>query len=253
MNTSVKLLVVTLAFGVLHPNAYGMPPTLQQYIAGHSGLRVSGTVIACAGGGKAVSMGDTNFPIAIYFYPIPDAAHFHYFESDSVDINPRDYSQYREKSLPIVPLFNGCLRRFKRGPLSHEVWGIVSDEAGGRLLLSNPIRLKYPVQQTQMGNELVHIQTNRTEPIFRWTDGAVKNNAIYFEVVSDSAGNLISGTYTDEKHWQFYHLDNVMFKIHDVHPPPTLEPETAYTFTLMGVSKDNWVNMMARKPFTTGK
>lgn len=253
MNASVKLFAATVVLLSVHAKGYGAPPTLQQYIADHPQLQVSGTVVACAGGGKAVSMGDSAFPISIYFYPIPGATNFHYFEADSADVDPRDRSQYVEKSPPIAPMFNGYLRRFKRGPVSHEVWGIVSYEAGGRLLLSNPIHVKFPRQPTQMGNELVDIQTNGTEPVFRWNDGRVKANAIYFEVVSDSAGNLISGTYTLEKHWQFYNLDNVVFNIHDVHPPPTLDPKTTYMFTLMGVSKDNWVNLMARKPFTTGE
>lgn len=198
-------------------------------------------------------MDDNALPISIYFYPIPGATNFHYFEADSADTDARDRSRYVWKSLPIAPVFNGYLRRFKRGPVSHGVWGIVSYEAGGRLLLSNPIHVKLANQPTQMANELVDIQTNGTEPMFRWEDGAVKANAIYFEVVSDSAGNLLSGTYTLEKRWQFYHLDNVVFNIHDVHPPPTLNPETAYTFTLMGVSKDNWVNLMAQTQFTTEK
>jgi len=119
--------------------------------------------------------------------------------------------------------------------------------------LSNPIRLKLTSKPTQMANDLLDIRTNGTEPAFQWKDGAVKKNAIYFEVVSDPAQNLISGTYTVEKRWQFYHLDNVVMNIHDIHPPPVLNAGATYTFTLMGVSEDNWVNLMARKEFTTGR
>jgi hypothetical protein len=72
-------------------------------------------------------------------------------------------------------------------------------------------------------------------------------------VVSDTAGNLVSGTYTEQKHFQFYGLNNVVMNGHDVQPPPTSRPDSAYTFTLMGVSKDNWVNLMAMEPFTTAK
>lgn len=72
-------------------------------------------------------------------------------------------------------------------------------------------------------------------------------------MVSDAAGNLISGTYTEQKHFQFYNLSNVVMNIHDVRPPPTLQTNATYTFTLMGVSEDNWVNLMAMKPFTIGK
>lgn len=252
MKSFAKILVIILAFLCVHMNGLGAPMTLRQYIATHPKLKVSGRVIACAGGGDAVSMGDKAFPVSIYFYPIPGATNFHYFESDSPDIDPKDSTRYRERSLEIAPVFNGYLRRFKRGPVADELWGLVSYEAGGRLLLSNPIRLKLASKPTQMANDLVTMEPHGTTPKFEWQDGRVNENAIYFQVVSDTAGDLISGTYTEQRHFQFYNLTNVVFNIHDIQPPPTLRAATTYTFTLMGVSADNWVNLMAQKQFATG-
>ena len=77
------------------------------------------------------------------------------------------------------------------------------------------------------------------------------DNIIYFEVVADSLGNLVSGTYTYDKHWKFYDLSNVVLNIHDVTPPPELTPNAKYKFTLMGVSEDNWVHLAGEKEFVT--
>lgn len=133
------------------------------------------------------------------------------------------------------------------------MWGVVTYQENDRLVLSNPIRIKLTTKPTQMANKLVNIEAGVTEPKFRWQDGAVKENAIYFQVVSVAAGNLISGTYTEQKHIQFYYFSNVVVDIHDVRPASTPQTSATYTFTLMGVSEDNWVKLMAQKPFTTGK
>lgn len=253
MNTPAKSLLAALAVWGVHLNSQAAPQSLQQFMAEHPTVENSQKVIACAASGKEVSMGDEKFSISVYFYPVPGATDFHYFESSSVDMDAKDYSKYRPATLELAPVFNGYLRRFKHGPVTNEVWGVVTYQVNDRLILSNPIRVKLTTKPTQMANELVTIEAGVTEPKFRWQDGAVKENAIYFQVVSDAAGNLVSGTYTEQRHFQFYNLSNVVMNIHDVRPPPTLQTNTTYTFTLMGVSEDNWVNLMAMKPFTTGK
>lgn len=253
MNNVAKNLLMALALWSFHLNSVAASQSLQQFVDEHPKIESSHKVIACAAGGKEVSMGDEQFPLSIYFYPVPGATNFHYFESSSANINARDFSKYRLAAVELAPVFNGYLRRFKHGPVTNEVWGVVTYQVNDRLVLSNPIRIKLTTKPTQMANELVNIEAGVTEPKFRWQDGTLKENAIYFQVVSDAAGNLISGTYTEEKHFQFYNLSNVVVNIHDVRPPPTLQTNTTYTFTLMGVSEDNWVNLMAQKPFTTGK
>lgn len=261
MKIPIKLLLASLAVlgfnGVPNVRA-AEPQTLQQVVAAHPKYDAQQKVIACAAGGPEVAMGNDPFPISIYFYPPPGATNFRYFESDTADIQAQDLTQYREqvvdgKQLALAPMFNGYLRRFRHGPLAGEVWGVVSYELNGALVLCNPIRFKQATKPTQMGNDLVSVAATGTTPKFQWQDGRVKENTIYFQVVSDAAGNLVSGTYTEQKHFQFYNLSNVVMNIHDVQPHPTLRPDSTYTFTLMGVSEDNWVNLMAMKPFTTAK
>ena len=79
----------------------------------------------------------------------------------------------------------------------------------------------------------------------------IPENVIYFQVISDTDNNLISGTYTIEKNFTFYDLDNVVFNITDPNANPTLEPNKTYNFTLMGVSEDNWVNLFMEKELRT--
>jgi hypothetical protein len=62
---------------------------------------------------------------------------------------------------------------------------------------------------------------------------------------------LISGTYTYDKFWLFYELSNVVLNIKVQDPPPVLHPNRKYTFTVMGVSENNWVNLIGEKTFIT--
>ncbi|MFT4602312.1 MAG: hypothetical protein ACI857_002498, partial [Arenicella sp.] len=75
-------------------------------------------------------------------------------------------------------------------------------------------------------------------------------NVIYFQVIADKHGNLVSGTYTINKFFNFYDLTNVVINIKEF-PIPFLDNGEHYTFTLMAVSDDNWVNVAATKEFTT--
>ena len=85
-------------------------------------------------------------------------------------------------------------------------------------------------------------------PIFSWEDGIIKENAIFFEVISEANDELLSGTYTFERHFQYYILDNVVLNITE-EEPPILQANTPYNFTLMGVSEDNWVNLFIQRGF----
>jgi hypothetical protein len=90
--------------------------------------------------------------------------------------------------------------------------------------------------------------STREMPVFMWDDGAIKENKIYFEVISNTKDELLSGTYTFQKRFQYYKLDNVVLNITQG-IPPQLNPIHSYNFTLMGVSEDNWVNLFIEKSF----
>lgn len=216
------------------------------------GSTITDSLIACAVGGQKGFMEDAEFPISILFYPEGNATDFQYFESTSATIDPADFSQYEKMDLSDSPIFNGYLRQFKRAKIEQNLWGRVTFIKDGNLHVSNAIRLKYDDKPTEYNPSLLAInQSDKQSPIFTWEDGQINENAIYFHALLDEENNLISGTYTFEKRFQFYDLSNVVLNIRAVEPAPVLADNATYKFVLMGVSVDNWVNLVLDATFQT--
>ena len=223
---------------------------LAEYIAENPDSRlVRDSLIACA-----ASMADVmvEFPIAIFFLPEGGASNFRYFETENIEADNSDLGNYEEMELGTEPVFNGYLRRFPRPAISANTWGIVSyKREDGNIYISNPIRLKYNDLPTEHNSDLVTIdQTESLSPFFTWEDGSIDENEIYFQVISEDNGDLLSGTYTYDKSFRFYDVSNVVLNIRDVTPAPMLENGKEYGFLLMAVSVDNWVNLVIEKGFT---
>jgi len=222
--------------------------TLQTYIDQYSDLEQE-ILIACAASEPA---SNTEFDISVFFYPYHGAQDYRYFESATAAIDEYDYTNYKEIEWETLPVFNGYLRRFPHPGYENERWGIVTYLTDGKIHVCDPIRLKQISKPTEYAPEKLEIDlTTPTEPLFSWEDDNDPETIIYFQVVSDEDGNLISGTYTYEKHWQFYDLSNVVLNIKEQDPQPVLHPDRTYNFTLMTVSEDNWVNLVCEKSFDT--
>lgn len=214
-----------------------------------TGRVIPDSLIACA-----ASSGDLSeeLPLSVFFYPEGSATDFRYFETNGPVNDPDDFSAYREVVLETQPVFNGYLRRFFRPTSSENAWSIVTFMRDGDLYWSNPIRMKINNLPTEHNNDLLSIdQADNLSPVFSWEDGAIDDNVIYFQVVSDAEGNLISGTYTYERNFRFYDTSNVVLNIRDTEPAPALEANSDYNFLLMAVSDDNWVNLIATRDFST--
>jgi hypothetical protein len=214
-------------------------------------MDVSHQLIACAAGGEVGFMEDAQYPISVFFYPITGASDFRYFESADENIDIWDYSKFHERKLADEPVFNGYLRRFKHPSISKRIWGIVTYKVGNTLHICRAMNIKYADLPTEFTPQLLTTAENGINPQFDWQDGTIHDNAIYFEVVSDTLDNLVSGTYTYDRHFTFYDTSNVVLNIHSVNPPPVLDSNSRYIFTMMGVSYDNWVNQIIQKSFLT--
>lgn len=226
--------------------------SLSDYIQKSELTLIKDNLIACAAGGQKDFLEDEEKPTSIFFYPEGNAHTFKYFETDSGDIDSNDLSLYREKTLEEEPIFNGYLRRFIRGKNNAQIWGIVTFIKDESLHISNPIKIKLPDLPSEFNPSLLNINLNeKLSPGFSWDDGFIDETEIYFHVVSDSNGDLISGTYTYDKSFKFYDLSNVVLNIRDVEPIPELQLNESYTMTIMGVSIDNWVNLIIEKDFRT--
>jgi hypothetical protein len=222
---------------------------LEDYIALNSSLELD-DLVACAAGREEGFLGSAVKPTDVFFYPISGATDFRYYEAESV-ADSLDFSKYIRKDLDSEPLFNGYLWKFNNIPFSGERMGVVTYTTPGKMHICTPIRMKTNLKPTEVNPSLLTINNTSVNPSFSWEDGMIDENVIYFHIVSDANNNLISGTYTIEKNFTFYNLRNVVFNITDPNSNPQLEPNQDYTFTLMGVSEDNWVNLFFEKSFRT--
>ncbi len=224
---------------------------LGDFIAANSDFQiVQDSIIACALGGEGVTFTDSEDPVSILFFPEDEPTLIQYFETESSSSDPSDLSNYWLQDLVLEPIFNGYLQKFKRQATGEELSGIVSYLRNGKIYLSRPISLKDSYQPTENNPTLVTIETPESlSPLFTWENGMTPSHEIFFHVIQDADGNLLSGTYSLDNQFQFYKLDNIVLNIRDVNPPPTLMPSEEYFFTLMGVSDDNWVNLVAQKSF----
>ncbi|EAR00502.1 hypothetical protein FB2170_08354 [Maribacter sp. HTCC2170] len=194
-------------------------------------------VIACA----ASNLNDQK--VSVFFYPRTGAMNFQYFETETSLSDKNDLENYIKKAYPLKEIFNGYLMKFEI-EAETEKWAIVTYEEAGKTHLSNPIRLKQISKPTEYLPENISIGTASEMPLFSWQDGVYSDTKIYFQVVSDVDDNLLSGTYTYDKMFTYYELDNVVLNITKT-VPPILKTGDSYNFTLMGVSEDNWVNQFS--------
>jgi len=201
-------------------------------------------VIACASGSE------NEDEIIAYVYPRPGVTALRYFETNDVSVDKNDFTAYTEVVLESEDFFNGYLMKFTR-QTSRERWVILTFIEEGVLQLSNPILLKHKSQNTAFTQEVVVDQTDSEMPVFSWNASDQGEDAIYFQVLANDQNDLQSGTYTFDTHFQYYNLDNVVLNI-TRDQPADLVFGTNYSFTLMGVSEDNWVNTLDVVSFISG-
>ena len=212
-------------------------------------LSIKEDIIACAAGGQEQFATNDLFPVSILFYPMYGATDIRYFETSQPTDHHDDFENYIEQKLQVVPILGGHVMRILHPAVPHEVLGRVTFETEGTLHVSEGIRIKLTTKPSQYAPGLLEIQANKLNPRFTWQDGRIKDNDIYFQAIHDKNNELVSGTYTRDKRFNFYDLSNVVINIHDINPPPTLQEREEYTFLVMGISKDNWVNFIANKKF----
>jgi hypothetical protein len=196
-----------------------------------------GAVIACAS-----SDIDTADQANIYFYPQDNASNFRLYQTESLTVNPNDFSNYTIVEDLDFPIFNGFLRQFSR-ILVEDKWYIVTFNIGNEIKVSNPIRTKLFSKPTVFSQDIFINQESPQMPIFSWETNIGDDNAIYFHIVSDLQNNVFSATYTTERNFQYYNTSNVVLNVTEGNPPD-LVLGLNYNFSLMAVSEDNWVNAL---------
>ena len=203
---------------------------------------VKDNVIACA------ASADNKGGVNVFFYPREGATNFRYFETENLEVDKNNFDTYTEKAPVIFDVFNGELKRFSVES-SKEKWVVVSFIEEGKVHICNPIHLKHITKPTEKQSTVSINSDNPIMPIFSWEDGLYTDSAIYFQVLTDADSNFLSGTYTFEKMFQYYNLDNVVLNITKKSPPNLIRTKN-YGFTLMAVSQDNWVNLLVETNFS---
>ncbi|WP_442265082.1 hypothetical protein ACSIGC_12125 [Tenacibaculum sp. ZS6-P6] len=214
---------------------------LSDFLQNHSN-KVLDEVIACAGSSNNEDI------VLVYYFPEEGSFDFKYYETESINVNPDDFSNYKLKILPIEGVFGNKLSAFKRNELQ-DAWGIVTYQTEGKIHKSNPIRIKHTQQATVYNSDVTIDTSVRLSPEFRWNESELKNDAIYFQVLLEQNSIFVSGTYTFDRFFRYYDTSNVVLTINPT-TPPKLEIANDYQFIVLGVSLDNWVNSYSYKNFT---
>lgn len=221
---------------------------LSSYLENNQDFELVNELIACAAGDYQKNT-PLETEVSLFFYPLNGAYDFHCFETNSIDQAKDEYENYEQKSYDLLDVFGGYLKKFLVADTGGEKWAIVTYKREGKIHICNPVRYKHYSKPSEFNNDLLEITTNEMGPLFEWENGIEADNAIFFQVISDANNDLITGTYTYDKWFQYYNTSNVVLNITAADANTELQNGAAYHFTLMGVSEDNWVNLVCMGNF----
>lgn len=234
------------------PTGVPVSKSLLEYVNESYFLNLKTAPLALAYRNQNLSSGDTVNAISVIFMPAAYSAEYKYFETASANIDTLDFSLFNERSPTEDTLYNGYLSKFIRSATDKDIWCRITFETYFDLYISSAVIIKSSNYSTVYEPDLVNIDlSDGTHPFFSWTNDTIPGNNIYLQLISDASDNLISGTFTHDKYFQFYDLSNVIINISPTPPDPILEPYKTYKFILMGIGKNNWVNLISERYFTT--
>ena len=234
-----KFLLFTIIFVVSCSNDLVEKTSLASYLEDRE--VVLDNVIACAASNELDDL------VSVFLFPRPNATNIKYFEAISSTIDKNSFDQYEQFESPLIYVFNGFLKKFEVS-VNAEKWVIVSFEEDNKIHIANPIRIKNQTKPTEYISSNISIEEETINPLITWEDGLYDDTRIYFQVLTDSTNNLISGTYTFDSFFKYYDLENVVLNI-TPGTPQNLKLNSTYSFSLLGVSEDNWVNIFSIKSF----
>ena len=218
-----------------------IPRNLEEYVAVNAEKERE---VALAFAGNANGNKEETY---IYFYPITGGFDYRYYETENTNVSPTVFSNYKRRVLPETPQFGGKFRRFSRAS-SDAVWCLVTYIADGKLYISKPIKTKNTTKTTEWSVAVDITFTETLKPIFTWEDGIHQENESYLQIFTDDKDVFLTGTYTNEKTFQYYNEANIISKIH-TEVPPALILDATYKFNVFGLSTDNWLNLVIQKSF----
>ncbi len=195
-------------------------------------------------------MKNTGDTISIFFLPPDNSTEYKFFESDQYKINVYDLTTFHEMTLETRTEYNGRFIRFLHPGLDFPRWARISCKKDEQIFISTAVMINTMSDSTINGWGLVTIDFEEpAEPLFSWENDATPGTSMYLQLLSDQTQDLISGTMTTDKYFQFYDLSNVVKNIYPVTPSPVLLTGQIYTFILMGLDSDQWVKVVSETTF----
>ncbi|MBN4072800.1 hypothetical protein JYT74_02040 [Crocinitomix catalasitica] len=208
------------------------------------------TLLAMGAGAEFGYEGDSKHPIYIYFHHVGGATDYRFFETKDLSAASMDYSNYKEvKKAETSGLFNGFIFQLKLKE-EHDRWGIMTYTIGDSLRISDPIKLQAIDRPTQSSVLWLEVDEDSITPVFSWQDSGWGESTDYFVLISDENGDAVCAGITNQKVWIFYDeaaLDPNLISS----PMPVLVGAKNYSFTVYGMSSDNWMNTNITKSFST--
>ncbi|WP_343330622.1 hypothetical protein [Polaribacter staleyi] len=218
-----------------------IPRNLQEYLDFNSEKTLEKATAFAASASESESLS------YIYYDHLVGASDMRYYETDDLDVDENDFSQYRRKNLSDGAVYGGELRRYSRTD-TKESWCIVTFVVGDKLYKSAPVKIKIVNRPTEWLTDITIDFPETLKPKFTWVDGKYKESTNYLQVITDSGSTFLSGTFTEENTFQYYIDTNVIAKI-NLETPADLIFDDEYNVTVMGISEDNWVNLVIQESF----
>lgn len=239
------------------PAAFTAPEdgqSLQSFISNNNLVEQLDSLIACAfSGDHAFLPEDLGADVRILSFSYFQEGEFIYFHSTdrvsaSGDLDhytfrrPLGAGSVAEGFFEVLPMIQPAAGTFERM--------IVARVIGRTIYLSNPIFMRGADELTAAFPDALAIENEaQGTPTFTWPE-TPGNNAIFFQLLTQSDGQVVSATYTIDPEFTYYQPDNVVLNVSPGTPPAAL-PATGgpHRMTVMGVGDDNWVNFIRDTDF----
>jgi hypothetical protein len=223
-----------------------IPRNLQEYLDVNSEKSIE---IATAFAASDASSESLTY---IYYNLIQGASAMRYYEADNTLVDKNDFSKYRRKNLTDSADYGGQFRKYTRTD-TEEGWCIITFIIDDKLYKSAPIKINNASERTEWLTEdddnLTINSDEYLKPVFTWLDGQVGVNAKYLQLFTDSESTFLSGTFTEEKTFKYFDDSNAISPKINTETPSDLIFDDEYNFTVMGISDDNWVNLIIQESF----
>ncbi len=227
--------------------------SLENFIAVNALTVQADSLIACAFSGDHgfLPTGMTGEARVLAYSYLP-GVDFLYFRSTDELSAATDLSHYEfDPGNGTRPVANGF---FEVLPTESPAAGdeelfIVAFVSGAKVYVSNPISVKgTDLPTASFPEELSTDLAQPRNPAFSWPD-APGDNVIFFHLLTDIDGNVVSGTYSTENTFSYYDLANVVLNVSPGTPPASLSTGNTHRMTIMGVGSNNWVNFIRDATF----